>query len=109
MADTPDSGKYIVVDFSKGTDFPPVHANQMIVQHTEHEFIVTFFELLPPVVNPDPAIQAQQLAELTSIQARPVAKVVMSAARAREFVAAFAENLRKFDEDVKESAKEGAE
>lgn len=106
MATKQDEGRYLPVDFSRGTDFPAVHANQMIVQHTDQEFIVTFFELLPPVVSLDPEMQKEQLAQISSIPARPVARVVMSAERAREFIGALVDNYRKYEQSMKEEGEE---
>lgn len=106
MAAKQDQGQYLPVDFSRGTEFPAVHANQMIVQHTEQEFIVTFFELLPPVVSLDPEMRKEQLAQLASIQARPVARVVVSAERMREFIGALVENYQRYEQDVKNNIRE---
>ena len=102
MENTSEQKRSIPVDFTGGTELSAVHANQMIIQHTEHEFVVTFFELLPPVLSPDPTQQAEEFGQIKNVRARPVAKVVMSSVRAREFAAALVENLRRFEDESSE-------
>ena len=97
-------GRLVPVDFTSGSEIPAVHANQVIIQHTEHEFIITLYEVLPPTVNSDPALQARQLAKIKSVPARAVAKIVMSPGRVRELSAALADNIEKYDERMKSLA-----
>ena len=98
MAAKPEAeGVLIPVDFSGSADLPAAHVNQVLIQHTEHEFLITFYELLPPPISPDPARQAREIAKLKTIPARAVAKLVMSPGRARELVAALLENIETYD------------
>jgi len=97
MATQPDnSGMVVPIDFSSGGELAAIHANNVLIQHTDHEFVITFFEVLPPVVTPDPARQARELARIKSVQARAVARIVMSPGRAKEFMAALQDNLANY-------------
>ncbi|MBK8050885.1 MAG: DUF3467 domain-containing protein [Anaerolineales bacterium] len=93
MAKKPDTEECSYRSISVVAPNYPVCTNHMLIQHTEHEFVVTFYEVLPPAVSPDPQRQARELAHIKSVPARPVARIVMSPGRAKEFVAAFQNNI----------------
>ena len=82
------------INLVQGTDLPVVHANQILVQHTAHELVVTFFEVLPPVLSGNQAQEGVDNGETQPLQARPVARIVMSDSRAHEFAVELVENLR---------------
>lgn len=100
MSAKAEKGRLVSVDYSTGNDLLPVHANQVIVQHSETEFIVTFFEVLPPVINPDPSRQAKEVERLRTIKARPVARIVMSPDRARALLTVLTENVQRYESNV---------
>lgn len=91
-----NSGTIVPIDFSSASELPALHANNVLIQHTDHEFVLTFFEVLPPVITPDPARQARELARIRAVPARAVARIVMSPGRAKEFVAALQNNLEQY-------------
>ena len=106
MSAKTDKGQIVHIDYTGGTELPAVHANQVIIQHTESEFIVSFFEVLPPVLSPDVSRRTKEMERIKSIRAQPVARIVMAPDRAREFIAAFIENLRSFEEHTQQAAEE---
>src|SRR3972149_4039234 len=62
------------------------YANQMTVQITPTECVLSFFEILPPVLLGSPEENKKTLAEMGSIPANCVARIVVSRERIREFV-----------------------
>lgn len=103
MVAQPDvEGFLIPIDLSGSAEMPALHVNQVLIQHTEHEFLVTFYEMLPPPITPDPTRQAEELAKIKAVAARPVAKLVMSPGRARELAAALFENIAAYDSRKRE-------
>lgn len=95
MTDSLEEKKYQpLVDVEQGSVLPVLHANQMLVQHTEHELVVTFFEVLPSLSSGGQAQRDVDDRELQPLESRPVARIVMSSLRAREFAVALAESLR---------------
>lgn len=96
MAAKTDNAVIVPIDYHGAGETPAVYANHVVIQHTDHEFVVTFFELLPPLMSPDPARLAKEMARIKSVPARPVARIVMAPGRAQEFVAAFQDNISKF-------------
>lgn len=67
------------------------YATNLVVQHTEHEFILSFFEARPPVILG--SIDKEKALQLKSIKAECVARVFISAGRMSDFVKVLQDNL----------------
>jgi hypothetical protein len=89
-------GQTIVIPIEFQGDIPAVYANNVLIQHTDNEFIFTFFEILPPLLSPDPDRQDKEIAEIDSIPARAVAKIIMAPKPAFQFQEAIQDNISKF-------------
>ncbi|MBU1751223.1 MAG: DUF3467 domain-containing protein [Chloroflexi bacterium] len=72
------------------------YVTNLIVQHGEQEFIVSFFEILPPAILGTPEQQEAQLERIDDIQATCVARIVIPAEKMSIFVKALQDNLDKF-------------
>lgn len=72
------------------------YATQLIVQHTEHEFVLSFFELLPPTIFGPPDQVNTKLEELNSIPAECLARIVVAADRMPAFVNVLQDNLERY-------------
>lgn len=70
------------------------YATNMIVQHLEHEFIISFFDTRPPLIIGVPS--KEELASVTSIRAECIARIVVANARMPGFVNALQTNLAKW-------------
>ncbi len=81
------------------------YATNMVVQHTEHEFIIFFFEAQPPLVIGTPEEQKEALQKIKKVKAECVAKIVVAANRMPEFVNVFQTNLRQFNKKLKKEQK----
>jgi len=75
---------------------PSRYANNMIVQHTDTEFIISFFEIFPPVVLGSPKEQTDQLNAIGVVQPECVARVVVSPEKFESFINALQQNLDRF-------------
>jgi hypothetical protein len=71
-------------------------ADYMLVQHTEYEFAISFFESERPVLLGGPEENREVLNNLKSIKAYCVARVVISAGRMPIIVKALQENLARY-------------
>lgn len=69
------------------------YATNMVIQHFEHEFIISFFDTKPPLIVGVPSKEV--LESLKSIRAECVARIVVAAARMPGFVNALQTNLEK--------------
>ncbi len=66
--------------------------NNIIVQNYEGEHIISFFEIVPPILIGDPEAVAQKIEETSSIQAVCVARVAMTHDRLKSFIDALQSN-----------------
>lgn len=71
------------------------YATNMIVQHTDHEFVLSFFEMKPPVIIGVPTQEA--LENLKSIRATCVAQIIVAKDRMPAFLEAIRTNFEKFE------------
>lgn len=69
------------------------YATNMVVQHSEDEFIISFFDTKPPLIIGEP--NKEVLESLKSIRAQCIARIIVSASRMPKFVSALQTNLEK--------------
>ena len=70
------------------------YATNMVVQHSEQEFILSFFELLPPIILGTPQ-ELEKLDKMTSVRAECIARVIVSADRMPKFIEVLQQTLEK--------------
>jgi hypothetical protein len=70
------------------------YATNMIIQHFEHEFILSFFETQPPLIIGIPS--KEQLESLKSVKSTCIARIVIAPERMQNFVNALQTNLEKW-------------
>lgn len=67
------------IDWHISSEVITRYANNLVVQHTGFEFVVSFFETIPPIILGEPTVE--QLEKLESIRSECVARVVIAAER----------------------------
>jgi hypothetical protein len=72
------------------------YATNFVVQRSEHEFIIFFFELRPPLVLGSPEEQMAALEKIPSVPAECIARIVVAAERLPEFVKVLQAQLEQF-------------
>jgi len=77
------------------------YATNMIVQHSEHEFILSFFETPPPLILGES--RSEDLKKLKSIRATCVAQIIVARDRMPRFVDVMQENVKKARAKTEES------
>ena len=93
----------IPLDWRVPDDLVTRYATNLVIQHTEHEFTIMFFEAKKPVIiGPEPYVQAK-LDDLDCIPADCVARVVVAPERMGEFAQVFQDSYRKH-----QTSKEGS-
>lgn len=93
-------------------DLPTRHITNMTLQHTEHEFILSFYEQRIPILTGSPDQVRDRIMDLKSIRATCVARLVIANGRFEEIAEVIhraAENYRaaqagEEDEEEKEQA-----
>ena len=68
------------------------YATNMLVQHTEDEFVISFFEIHPPIITP----ATEQLPEF--VEAECVARIIVNENRLDQFIEALQTNLNNYRE-----------
>lgn len=88
------------IDWNVPDDLVARYATNMIVQRTKDEFIISFFEVKPPILLGKPNEIVEQAKYLNSVRANCVAQIIVSADRMPDFVKALERNLGKTLEKV---------
>jgi len=81
------------------------YATNMVVQSTEHEFIISFFEMKPPLIVGDQAKISERVSELTSLPAVCIARIIVASDKMPEFVDALKRNLQSHQGNMETESK----
>jgi uncharacterized protein DUF3467 len=72
------------------------YATNFIVQHGEHEFILSFFDIqLPILLGPSTEVKTQ-IEQLRSVRANCVGQIIIAAERMPELIRILQENLQTY-------------
>ncbi len=89
-------GKALRVVFDSTADMPPQYANTLVIQHDQHDFTITLFDVRPPILLGPPELKEKQLEALETVRARCVGRFVVAATRMHEFVQVMQDNLQMY-------------
>jgi hypothetical protein len=78
---------------------PSGYATNLIIQHTNHEFIISFFEMKPPLLVGEADEQRNQAKMIGSIKARCISQITINAERMPQFLEALNTNYEQFLEN----------
>jgi hypothetical protein len=73
------------------------YATNMLVQHTDQEFLLSFYEAVPPVVLGSQEAREESLKSIESIDATCVARIIISAKRMPVFAEAIRSTLEHYN------------
>lgn len=76
----------VPIDWHVPEDLTCQYATNLVVQHTDHEFMISFFRAAPPLIIGTPEEQKAQLEELGRVRADCVARIIIAPGRMPEFV-----------------------
>lgn len=88
-------GKALPLDWHIPDDMPVHYATNIVVQRLENEFLVSFFEIRPPIILGSPEKIAETIDGLKLIRANCVAQIIIAENKMPEFVKALQTNLEK--------------
>jgi hypothetical protein len=74
-------------------DITSRYATNLVVQSTEHEFTISFFEIRQPILLGSPEDRKIQLEQMKSVRAECVARIIVGAERMPEFVRVLQERV----------------
>ena len=89
-------GKPVPIQWEIPDDLLTQVATNFVVQHTNQEFILSFFKLFPLIILGSPEEKKAQIEELTQARAQCVAQVVLTPQRMGELIAILQKNLKIF-------------
>lgn len=91
----PLASKKVALDFTLPDGMVGQFADNMIVSHTGNEFILSFTQTLHPLV-----VKPEEAEKITSVEARCVARVILTPAGMNQIVEALQTNLERYQKSV---------
>jgi hypothetical protein len=82
--------------FDPPTDVVTRYATNFVIQCMEHEFILSFYEAIPPVLLGSPEENRAALAESGALHAQCVARIVVTHERMHEFASLVRTSMDRF-------------
>ena len=79
-------GKHVDIDWFIPDGTQAVYANQLVAQHTQSEFTLSFFSVEQPILLGTDEERQQKLDSLSSVRARCVSQIVVSPVRIKAFI-----------------------
>lgn len=73
---------------------PALWSNHFVTQHTEQEFMLTFFQIAPPILL-EPT--EEEIEAIKSVRAIAVARIVLTPQKAHDLLEAMQKNVSKFE------------
>lgn len=99
-----DITKELPIDWIVPDDVRTHYANNIVVQHSEGEFIISFFQVLPPVIVGTSEETQQRIEAIKSVPAQCVARIVISPAKMESFINALTQNYTHYTAKEQERA-----
>ncbi len=106
MANEQNIGKHVPIDWFVPDEVTTKYATNLVVQHTDHDFTILFFEAQPPIIVGSTDERQKTLESVKSIRAHCVARIVITPARMEEFVRVLNDNLARYKASGKEKKEE---
>lgn len=98
MSDVPNDPPDLAlpIDWHVPENLTTRYATHFVVQQTAQEFILSFFEIMPPIILGDDTEQRQAFTDIGSIRANCVGRIVCSPVRAAALIDILQQNLESF-------------
>jgi hypothetical protein len=75
--------------------------NNVVVQHQNDSFIISFFEVIPPLILGDTEEERERiLNSINSVKAECVARLIVSPQKMEEIIAAMSQNLQNYQKMI---------
>lgn len=104
--ETPEGSRRVPIAFQFPANPTTSYATNFIVQHTRHEFIVSFFEAQPPVLLGTSEERQLELERVGAVPAYCVARITLSPARMRQLIDLMKGNYERYEQMIRASRDE---
>lgn len=91
-----DSRLIVPIEWHVPANLISRYANNVVVQHGRNEFIISFFEILPPLILGSDEEKKAQLEKISSVQAECVARIILSPEQVEEIIRVLQDTLEKY-------------
>lgn len=78
-------------------DMPSRYANNVLIQAGEYEFIISLFEVQPPLLTGTPEENKTKLREMETVHAECVSRIIVSPKLIPAFISALQTELEKYE------------
>ena len=106
MSENQENSMSLPIEWVVPDDIVTRFVTNMVVQHSDAEFMISFFEAQPPIFIGSAEDQRTRLSQLKSITAKCVARIVVTPDRMEEFVRVLSGNLEGYKEAKKRESAE---
>jgi len=86
----------VPIEWHISEDIDSKYATNLVIQHSEHEFIIDFFEMRHPLILGDPDQVREEWEKLESVRAECVARIIVSPDRMQGFINLIQAELNKY-------------
>lgn len=86
----------VPIEWDVPDDIPSFYATNIVIQHTEREFILYLFQFWPPLLMGTDEEKQAQAEKIEAVRAKAIARVVLAPDTMFRAVAVMQENLNKF-------------
>jgi hypothetical protein len=93
MVDKKIEGKELLIEWHVPENLKSNYATNMVVQYTGEEFVISFFEVKPPIILGSPEEIKSALPKLESVRAECLAQIIVSPKRMKKFIKAMQTHL----------------
>lgn len=101
-----EEGYRFPIEWKISEEVESKYATNLQVQHTNNEFIINFFEARPPIIAGSEEEKETQLKEMSSVEAKCIARILVSPGRMPGFIDALQDNFEKYLSRVRGEEKE---
>lgn len=92
----------IPIEWHIPEDLKSHYVTNLVVQHTDQEFIISFFEIEQPIVLGSPEEVKSKFKEIGKLRANCIARIIVTPKRMQDFINAMQTNFDRFPSTKKE-------
>lgn len=98
-SESSSEGRSVPLIWTDRDEQPVMFVNQILAQHVNDEFLVSFGQVSPPAILGTDDERQEALARVEFVPVRTVARIGLPAQRMREFVAVMQESLEQYERE----------
>ncbi len=95
-----EEGRDLPLEFHTAPELMSRYATNFVIQHTDQEFILSFFEAKPPLLLGTPEERATQLRSIDSVRADCVARLIISPRRMADLIKVLQQNYSTYQQSA---------